>query len=83
MQDKIVLQGQYGAQSNLNKNMVSKIKIPIPMVDNNFDMKKQKHISDVLATIDDVIAMNSTKLFELNDQRKTLQQYLLNGIVRV
>ena len=83
VQDKIVLQGQHGAQSNLNKNMVSKIKIPIPIDDNCFDIKKQKHISDILATIDDVIAMNSTKLFDLNQQRKALQQYLLNGIVRV
>ncbi len=37
----------------------------------------------ILSTVDNEIELHQLKLSELKKQRKTLQQYLLNGIVRV
>lgn len=83
IQGNIILQGQKGTQSNLNKNMVSKFQIPIPINENGVDLEKQKHIASILINADDVISIHKSKLSELKKQRKALQQYLLNGIVRV
>lgn len=83
IQGNIILQGQKGTQSNINKNMVSKFQIPIPINENGVDLEKQKHIASMLINADDVISIHKSKLSELKKQRKALQQYLLNGIVRV
>ena len=83
IQGNIILQGQKGTQSNLNKNMVSKFQIPIPINENGVDLEKQKHIASILINADDVISIHKSKLSELKKQCKALQQYLLNGIVRV
>lgn len=47
------------------------------------DTVKQKEISAFLSAIDDLIVAENEKLQHLKKQRKALQQYLLNGIVRV
>lgn len=83
IQGNIILQGQKGTQSNLNKNMVSKFQIPIPINENGVDLEKQKHIASILINADDAISIHKSKLSELKRQRKALHQYLLNGIVRV
>ena len=44
---------------------------------------EQNRTVDVLLSVDDEIALNKDKIEKLKKQRKALQQYLLNGIVRV
>lgn len=83
IQESIALQGQQGTQSNLNKKMVESFQIPVPTNERGVDLQKQKYIASVLINMDEVISMHKTKQEKLKTQRKTLQQYLLNGIVRV
>ncbi len=83
IQDMIILQGQKGTQSNLNKKMVFDFRIPVPCKNNDIDIEKQKAIADVLAKIDEEISLNNEKIEKIKKQRKILQKYLLNGIVRV
>ena len=83
IQESIALQGQQGTQSNLNKKMVESFQIPVPTNECGVDLQKQKYIASVLINMDEVISMHKTKQEKLKKQRKTLQQYLLNGIVRV
>ncbi len=83
IQDKISAQGQQGTQANLNKGIVERFKIPTPIKNGSNDIDEQKHISNILITIDDSILFNVKKIENLKQQRKALQQYLLNGIVRV
>lgn len=83
IQDMIILQGQKGTQSNLNKKMVFDFRIPVPCKNNDIDVEKQKAIADVLAKIDEEISLNNEKIEKIKKQRKILQKYLLNGIVRV
>lgn len=83
IQESMALQGQQGTQSNLNKKMVESFQIPVPTNECGVDLQKQKYIASVLINMDEVISMHKTKQEKLKKQRKTLQQYLLNGIVRV
>ena len=78
MQDKIVLQGQKGTQSNLNKEMVEKFDISLPK-----DLDEQKKISKILMSVDEEISLQKEKLAKIKEQRKAMQQYLLTGVVRV
>ena len=78
MQDKIVLQGQKGTQSNLNKEMVEKFDISLPK-----DLDEQKKISKILMSVDEEISLQKEKLAKIKEERKAMQQYLLTGIVRV
>ena len=55
----------------------SKEKIVIP------SYEKQKEIAKTLNHFECIVQANESKLDLLKKQRKTLQQYLLNGIVRV
>ena len=83
IQENIAAQGQQGTQPNLNKKMVESFQVPIPTNEHGIDMERQKNISATLICADDMISVNKSKLEKLKKQRKTLQQYLLNGIVRV
>ncbi len=83
IQERISTQGQQGTQANLNKGLVESFKIPTPMKDGKIDIDEQKQISKILIAIDNTITLNTKKLERIKQQRKALQQYLLNGIVRV
>lgn len=83
IQERISTQGQQGTQANLNKGLVESFKIPTPMKDGKIDIDEQKQISKILIAIDNTITLNTKKLESIKQQRKALQQYLLNGIVRV
>lgn len=83
IQERISTQGQQGTQANLNKGLVESFKIPTPMKDGKIDIDEQKRISKILIAIDNTITLNTKKLESIKQQRKALQQYLLNGIVRV
>lgn len=83
IQERISTQGQQGTQANLNKGLVESFKIPTPMKNGKIDIDEQKRISKILIAIDNTITLNTKKLESIKQQRKALQQYLLNGIVRV
>ena len=83
IQESIALQGQQGTQANLNKKMVESFQIPVPINEYGIDIQKQKYIASVLINVDEMISIHKTKHEKLKKQRKSLQQYLLNGIVRV
>lgn len=83
IQDKISAQGQQGTQANLNKGIVERFKIPTPLKKGGNDIDEQKRISNILISVDDTLMSNFKKLVNMKQQRKALQQYLLNGVVRV
>ncbi len=83
IQERILLQGQKGTQSNLNKMIVSKFDIDLPYVDGEIDIGRQKLIAKILSNADEGIILQNQKLEKLKEQRKSLQQLLLTGIVRV
>ena len=76
--EKILLQGQKGTQSNLNKEMVENIRLFTPST-----LKEQKEISKFLSVFDNYIDIHNQKLAKLKQQQKAIQQLLLTGIVRV
>ena len=83
IQEKISAQGQYGVQANLNKGIVEKFKIPTPTKNGKVDIEEQERISKILISADNEIELNEMKLISQKLQRKIIQNYLLNGIVRV
>ena len=83
IQEIISAQGQYGVQANLNKGIVEKFKIPTPTKNGKVDIEEQERISKILISADNEIELNEKKLISQKLQRKIIQNYLLNGIVRV
>lgn len=77
IKEKIKLQGQQGAQSNLNAAMVKSLSITLPSV------KEQKTISTVLNNADREIELLKAKLEHLQQEKKALMQQLLSGKRRV
>lgn len=65
------------AQGGLTLKYLESFEIMFPGKD------EQNRTVDVLLSVDDEIALNKDKIEKLKKQRKALQQYLLNGIVRV
>ena len=65
------------AQGGLTLKYLESFEIMFPGKD------EQNRTVDVLLSVDDEIALNKEKIEKLKKQRKVLQQYLLNGIVRV
>ena len=57
--------------------------IRFPTVEGKIDAKKMGKIVCVLSQYDEMIDLQIEKIDKTKMQRKTLQQYLLNGIVRV
>lgn len=77
-QEKIIMQGQKGTQSNLNKEMVQSIKVDLPQT-----IGEQQTIVKALHIADSYIDSQSAKHNMLKHQQKAMQQLLLTGIVRV
>ena len=65
------------AQGGLTLKYLESFEIMFPGKD------EQNRTVDILLSVDDEIALNKDKIEKLKKQRKALQQYLLNGIVRV
>ncbi len=57
--------------------------IKFPIREGKIDRKKMDEVVLILSRFDEMIDLHTTKMGELKKQRKALQQYLLNGIVRV
>ena len=80
MLHKYVLSSEQGAsvvRRNLNMDLFYQITVSLP------DLKTQQKLGNVIATINNQILLYQAELDTIKKQRKALQQYLLNGIVRV
>jgi len=77
LRDKIKLQGQQGAQSNLNAGMVKDFKINLP------NIKEQSAIVNILNISDEEIKVIKKKLSILKDQKKYLLNNLITGKIRI
>ena len=80
MLHKYVLSSEQGAsvvRRNLNMDLFYQITVSLP------DLKTQQKLGNVIATINNQVLLYQAELDTIKKQRKALQQYLLNGIVRV
>lgn len=80
MLHQYVLASEQGAsivRRNLNMDLFYKIKIILPSIE------KQNQLGKIIETINKHIFLCKFQLKNIKSQRKILQQYLLNGIVRV
>ena len=80
MLHKYVLSSEQGAsvvRRNLNMDLFYQITVSLP------DLKTQQKLGNVIATINNQNLLYQAELDTIKKQRKALQQYLLNGIVRV
>ena len=71
------------AQANLSNTDIEEFIAYFPFDENGLDIKKIEELSEFLSKAQDELDMQKTLLNNMMLQRKTLQQYLLNGIVRV
>lgn len=80
MLHQYVLASEQGAsivRRNLNMDLFYKIKIILPSIE------RQNQLGKIIETINKHIFLCKLQLENIKSQRKILQQYLLNGIVRV
>lgn len=77
MRKKITFLAQGISRYNISKNKMMDIEIPIP------NIEEQKQIGAFFKHLDKLITLHQRKVEIIIKQRKALQQYLLNGIVRV
>lgn len=68
---------QHSANTNINAENIKSTSIKLPSI------IEQKRIGLFFTKIDNLITLHQCKKEAITNQRKTLQQYLLNGIVRV
>lgn len=66
-----------GGQGNLSGTIVKELSVDFPL------LKEQQAIGDFFSRLDNLITLHQRKKEVITNQRKTLQQYLLNGIIRV
>ena len=71
------LQGAGSSQLNISRGSVENFEVLLPKRD------EQKQIGEYLTQLDHLITLHQRKKEVITNQRKTLQQYLLNGIIRV
>ena len=65
-------------QKEISENQFKNLNLIYPL-----DIKEQQHIADILSKADEEIELQNSKLEKLKEQRKSLMQLLLTGIVRV
>ena len=68
----------YVGNPKLMNNVMADIEIMIPV-----SPLEQEKISNLFVVLDNLITLHQRKVESIQKQRKVLQQYLLNGIVRV
>lgn len=74
---KTIYLAQGISRYNISKKGVMQIEVPLPA------LAEQKLLGKYFRNIDNLITLHQQKKEVITNQRKTLQQYLLNGIVRV
>lgn len=77
IREKIIKQAQGNTQIYVNWTAISLLKYMIP------SKEEQVKIGEYLHSISNLITLHQRKKEVITNQRKTLQQYLLNGIIRV
>lgn len=77
IREKIIKQAQGNTQIYVNWTAISLLKYMIP------SKEEQVKIGEYLHSISNLITLHQHKKEVITNQRKTLQQYLLNGIIRV
>ena len=80
MLHQYVLSSEQGAsivRRNLNMDLFYQIPIFLP------DLETQHKLGKIITLLDDQISLHRSQLDKIKKQRNALQQYLLNGIVRV
>ena len=80
MLHQYVLSSEQGAsivRRNLNMDLFYQIPIFLP------DLETQHKLGEIITLLDDQISLHRSQLDKIKKQRNALQQYLLNGIVRV
>lgn len=80
---RMVLLAGKSATPIISKGLFEKMKIYIPYKDRQPDLKEQNRIANILSLSDEEIVLYKQKLDKLKEQRKSLMQLLLTGIVRV
>jgi len=70
--------GQTGTQSNLSKDMVQKIEIPLPPT-----LEEQTHIATILSDMDAEINSLEQKLGKYKLIKQGMMQELLTGKIRL
>jgi type I restriction enzyme S subunit len=75
---KFAAMGQTGTQSNLSKNMVQKLEVPIPQY-----KEEQTHIATILSDMDEEIATLQHKLDKYKQIKQGMMQQLLTGKIRL
>lgn len=80
MLHQYVLSSEQGAsivRRNLNMDLFYQIPIFLP------DLETQHKLGEIITLLDDQISLHRSQLDKIKKQHNALQQYLLNGIVRV
>lgn len=70
--------GQTGTQSNLSKDLVQKLEIPLPST-----IKEQIHIATILSDMDSELTALEQKLEKFNKIKLGMMQELLTGKTRL
>lgn len=74
---KIIYLAQGISRYNISKNGVMQIEVPVP------NINEQRLVGEYFSNLDSLITLHQRKVDTVAKQRAVLQQYLLNGIVRV
>ena len=77
VREKITLLAQGISRYNISKNKVMEIAVPMP------SLEEQELIGRYFRELDNLITLHQRKLEEQKNQKKSLMQLLLTGIVRV
>ena len=77
VREKITLLAQGISRYNISKNKVMEISVPMP------SLEEQELIGRYFRELDNLITLHERKLEEQKNQKKSLMQLLLTGIVRV
>jgi type I restriction enzyme S subunit len=76
-ESKFILMGQTGTQSNLNKEIVQELRIPLPQ------RNEQIEIAGILSNIDNEIDVLEQKLRKSQMIKQGMMQALLTGKIRL
>ena len=70
-------QATNSANKNISQSVLENLELAIP------SKSEQQKIGAYFSNLDNLITLHQRKKEVITNQRKTLQQYLLNGIIRV
>lgn len=77
VRNQIMSQATNSANKNISQSVLENLELAIP------SKSEQQKIGAYFSNLDNLITLHQRKKEVITNQRKTLQQYLLNGIIRV